>query len=290
MTTVRQASLFEPERQLSLPVAIGAARVGASSIRSILTPGRGRTASFDFTLNVYRGCTFGCAYCYAPSFESRTELAEDWGNWVEVKLAALESLTGVDLRDKSIFMSSVTDPYQPIEAKLKLTRAIVERLLHDQARLVVQTRSPIVARDIDLLRQFRKLRVNMSIPTESDQIRRQYESAAPSIEARFRTVRRLKDAGLTVSVCICPMLPVEDSEKFARVINESGADRVTSGWFHESPRAFTATTRNLGLEKNAALRWTYADYKRVCATLAARCPAWTTPARAFAPPSLYERQ
>jgi DNA repair photolyase len=285
MTTIRQSSLFAEEELPTLPKSIGVARVGPSGIRTILTPGRGSTASYDFTLNAYRGCTFGCAYCYAPSFESRPEMAADWGNWVEVKQTALDSLTGVSLAGKSIFMSSVTDPYQPIEAKLLLTRVIVERLLQDQAFLVVQTRSPIVTRDIDLLKQFRQTRVNVSIPTESDKIRKLYEPSAPGIEARMRTVRRLKEAGIQVSICICPMLPVENVAKFARAINESGADMVTASWFHESERAFTATTRAKGLEKIAAHDWTQTDYNRVRDELSTLCPAWTSSKRAFAPPA-----
>ncbi len=266
-----------------LPNTIGPAKVAGSEIQTLLTVGRGSTRSFDHTLNAYRGCTFGCAYCYAPSFENRPEKAESWGEWVEVKGSSESLLTGVDLRGKSIFMSSVTDPYQPIEAKIELTRRIVEILSEQQAHLVVQTRSPLVARDIDLLTRFQTVKVNMSIPTHSDEIRRAYEPSAPSIDARFDTVRKLKDAGLRVSVCISPMIPVNDPSEFAEKINASGADRVTATWFHQSTRPFTANTRSLALRLNQAGEWSYEKFSTVVEHLKAHCPAFASPGQTFGP-------
>src|SRR5215468_1187729 len=98
----------------------------------ILSKATGFINSFDFTLNPYSGCAFGCTYCYAAFFTPTTELQETWGQWVEVKENALELLRKKRKRpllDKTIYMSSVTDPYQPVERSLELTRSILRELL-----------------------------------------------------------------------------------------------------------------------------------------------------------------
>ncbi|MEA2552764.1 MAG: hypothetical protein QOJ65_940, partial [Fimbriimonadaceae bacterium] len=149
-------------------------RIGPTSVTSrpksrVLVVGRGSTATYDYTLNPYIGCSFGCSYCFATSFVADEEKKAAWGTWVEVKDGALHELARVDLKGKSIFMSSATDPYQPLEAQTMLTRSIVEFLSEPfrQPRLTVQTRSPLVARDIDLLLRYKRARINMSITTDS---------------------------------------------------------------------------------------------------------------------------
>src|SRR5205807_557108 len=117
--------------------------------------------------NPYSGCTFGCNYCYAAFFANTETLKQNWGRWVQVKENALSLLIKrrkKPLIDKTIYMSSVTDPYQPIERDLKLTRALLEELLaYHQVHLVVQTRGSLVTRDIDLLQQFEYVQVNMTV-------------------------------------------------------------------------------------------------------------------------------
>src|SRR5215204_5923132 len=140
------------------PEKIGGALVSAVQSKSVLSKASGFTDSYDFTLNPYSGCTFGCAYCYAAYFARTDELKANWGQWVQIKENALDLLKKRrkrPLTDKSIYMSTVTDAYQPLEKDLGLTRAILEELLrYHQPRLVIQTRSPLVTRDIDLLKQF----------------------------------------------------------------------------------------------------------------------------------------
>lgn len=88
---------------------------------------------------------------------------EDWGRWFQAKENAVELAirNGHNLKNKSLYMSSVTDPYLPAEKSLELTRGILKALIQYQPRLLVQTRGPLVTRDIDLLKQFRRVRVNM---------------------------------------------------------------------------------------------------------------------------------
>ena len=103
-----------------------------------------RHASFR---NPYAGCTYGCTYCYAAAF-TRTDGDRDaWGRWVTVKENAIERLGRWRgrLAGRRIYMSSVTDPYQPVERKLKLTRRLLEGLASERVKLVIQTRAPPAA-------------------------------------------------------------------------------------------------------------------------------------------------
>jgi len=241
---------------------VGPARISSVETTHLLTPGTGRTADFDFTLNPYRGCSFGCSYCYAAFFVADEELRQNWGQWVEVKIRAVEVLRHRDLRGKTIYMSSVTDPYQPIEAKIELTREIVEMLGEAGARLVVQTRSPLVARDIDLFSRFEHIRVNMSITTDDDEVRQKFEPGCASVGRRIEAVARLKDAGIRTNVCVCPMLPMRDPEGFGRKMANLGVDHITSSWFHMNDQLFASGTREDALHLMQEMGWDYDGYVR----------------------------
>src|SRR5687768_1675050 len=114
------------------PAQIGPAEVLYAQARSILTKSSGFIDAFDYTLNPYSGCTFGCSYCYAAAFVRDYERRNSWGQWVQVKENALELLRKrrkKPLEGTTIYLSSVTDPYQPVERELKLTRALLEELV-----------------------------------------------------------------------------------------------------------------------------------------------------------------
>src|SRR5579884_2209874 len=106
--------------------------VEAVQSKSILTPTGGFLASFDYSLNPYVGCAFGCSYCYAASWVYDRVLQQSWGRWLRAKTNAPELLLRSARRGKvagsRIFLSSVTDPYQPAERRLKLTRGCLEVL------------------------------------------------------------------------------------------------------------------------------------------------------------------
>lgn len=281
VSTDLQPGLFD-ERP-SVPERLGTVHVRTVDTLHLLTPGKGRTGEYDYTLNPYRGCGFGCSYCYAPFFVADEALRAAWGKWVDVKVRAVEALARRDLRGKRIYMSSVTDPYQPLERETCLTRSIVEHLAAAQARLVVQTRSPIVARDIDLFRRFERIRVNMSVTTDDDEVRKRFEPACASIERRLEAVRELKAAGIAVSVCLCPMLPMRDPESFGRLLTEIGVDHVAAGWFHHSTRPFAAGTRDEAYETSQAIGWTRERFEEAKAALRRTCPALTRGEVAFGP-------
>lgn len=183
-------------------------------IRSAITEQQrgSRGTPGEYTINPYRGCSFGCSYCYASKFvyEDATKKAE-WGHWVEVKKNVVEALEKEShkLFGRRIWLGSATDPYQPIELKLGLTRAILEVLLMAYPeRLHIQTRSPHVVRDIDLFRKFGDtISVGVSIPTDSEVVRRLFEPRAPSIPRRLKAAAELKNAGIRTTASIAPLLP-----------------------------------------------------------------------------------
>src|SRR5687767_5967753 len=199
--------------------------------KSILNPTGGFLASYTHSLNAYQGCAFGqnsCPYCYIREMPVQKFAGRPWGEWVKAKLNAPELLqqelekarrkgTFGQLR---IFMSTATDPYQGAESRLKLTRGLLEVFEKSGAFgfLVVQTRSPLVERDLDLLIALGdRAAVSFTIETNRDLVRRQITPKSPSIERRLQTLERLTGAGLRTQAAISPALP-SDAEEFAELI------------------------------------------------------------------------
>lgn len=181
--------------------------------RTILTPQKfGSLAGFyDYSLNPYAGCAFKCSYCYVPSFPSAKHQPGEWGNWIEVKKNAPELIRKERTRvfGSRIFFSSATDPYQYIELQYRLSRACLSELLRYQpAHLTMHTRSHLILQDIDLLKAFGdRLTVGISITTDNDEIRKQFEPQAPSIGRRLELLRGLHAAGIKVYASLAPLLP-----------------------------------------------------------------------------------
>lgn len=255
----------------------GGANVYARNAKSLLTKGTGFIAAYDFTLNPYRGCQYGCSYCYAAAFSPNPQMRQDWGKWVIVKQNAAEilekELKSWDNKnpDKppSIYMSSVTDPYQPIESKEKLTRQLLEVMIAYRPILVIQTRSPIITRDIDILQRFKHLRINMSVPTGSESVRKDFEPRSPSIQARLNAVKAIKQSidplkGYVpkLSITITPLLPTLSTDMAAFINNLQIADRVVIQEFHASHnRSLVAVTRQEAQEIKEKYAWWYDDEK-----------------------------
>jgi DNA repair photolyase len=134
---------------------------------------------------------------------------EPWGQFVDVKINAPDLLS-LEIRKKkpaTVWVSGVCDPYQPVEEKYKLTRKCLEILAHNNWPVIVQTRSPLVMRDIDILKEGRDFEVGLSITTADDGIRKLFEPDAPSIKDRVDALDELHRAGIRTYVMIAPMLP-----------------------------------------------------------------------------------
>ena len=214
--------------------------------RSIFSPATGfiRRGGFDWTCNPYIGCTYGCTYCYAMFLPQNRRPKEEWGKWLQAKVNAVELARqqAPKVTGQALYISSVTDPYVPAERSLCLTRGILEELVPHQPRLLVQTRGPLVVRDIDVLAQFRALRVNVSVPTDSEAVRLAFEPKAPPLERRWQALAELRAAGLKVGVCVTPMLPLEDPDRFVRRLAEFAPDVLVVQDFHDAGGGFGADT------------------------------------------------
>ncbi|MDD9266932.1 radical SAM protein [Paenibacillus sp. GCM10023248] len=194
--------------------------VNRKTAKGLLTKASGFLEGYTHTLNPYIGCAFACSYCYVRQMPVALFRSEAWGSWVDVKenAAALlaEELAKAKRRGPvTIFMSSATDPYQPLEYQERLTRSLLEAMIAEPPDFVfVQTRSPLVKRDADLLQALGcRVRVSMTVETDREDIRRAFASSAPPIPARLAALRELAARGIPVQAAIAPVLP--SSEHFA---------------------------------------------------------------------------
>ena len=176
--------------------------------RSILT--KTGIPGSDYCLNPYLGCAHGCRYCYATFMKKYTGHTEKWGSFVDAKTNAPDILRKQMKRVKngSVIISSVTDPYQPLEARYQLTRKCLSILLEHGFSINILTKSPLVLRDMDLIRKFQDIEVGITITTNDEKIRKIFEPNAPPIGARIHTLRKLHEQGIRTYVFIGPLLPM----------------------------------------------------------------------------------
>ena len=176
---------------------------------------------FDYCLNPYTGCEHNCCYCYARLFMRRySGHKEAWGEFVDVKINAPQLLQLQLQRAKrgTVWISSVCDPYQPLEARYKLTRACLQQLALKQFPVVVQTKSSLVLRDIDILLRFNDIEVGFTIPTDDDRIALLFEPKAPPLWARLKALEKIHKAGIKTFVFIGPILP-GNPERLVSLLN-----------------------------------------------------------------------
>jgi DNA repair photolyase len=173
---------------------------------------------FPYVINPYTGCQYNCSYCYARFMKRFTGHSEPWGQFVDVKANAPELLEKEILKKKRdrVWVSGVCDPYQPLEAKYMLTRRCLEILAQHDWPVTVQTRSPLVTRDIDILKMGSEFEVGMSVTTADDAIRSLFEPSAPPIASRIKALAELHDSGIRTFAMIAPMLP--GSENLAELL------------------------------------------------------------------------
>ena len=269
-------------KPVTSPSRIGDTLISYAPAREVLTKATGFMGEYDFTLNPYSGCSFGCTYCYAAFFSRTAEARDDWGRWVKVKENAVELLSRRkpgSLDGKLIYMSSVTDPYQPVERELRLTRGLLEVLAGEQAlggtrrkdvgqerlnlfdespdeppkpKLVVQTRSPDVVRDCDLFHRIEenggRAQVNMTVTTDDEEVRRTFEPSCPSNAVRLRAIGEVQAAGVQTCVTMTPLLWVSNPHVFAESLLATGVKSFIVQPFHHQRGKFVASTREKAVE------------------------------------------
>jgi DNA repair photolyase len=143
---------------------------------------------------------------------------ESWGNFVDIKINAPDLLIKEIKKKKkgTVWVSGVCDPYQPLEAKYKLSRRCLDILVEKDWPVVIQTRSPLVLRDVDICKKSKMIEVGLSITTANDEIRKVFEPNAPSIMERLRTIESLHQNGIETYVMIAPILP--EAENLIRLL------------------------------------------------------------------------
>lgn len=164
---------------------------------------------YDYAVNPYGGCQHACSYCYARFMKRFTGHKEPWGEFVDVKINAPDLLALEVLKKKQgkVWVSGVCDPYQPLELRYRLTRQCLQILTDAGWPVVVQTRSPLVVRDLDVLVAAPDLEVGLSIPTADDALRILFEPHAPPIPKRVKALDDLHRAGVRTFAMIAPLLP-----------------------------------------------------------------------------------
>ena len=231
---------------------------------------------YKFTLNPYGGCAFACEYCYARFFAPTPQQQADWGSWVLVKANARELIAsacadGTLVSGDAVYMSSVTDPYQPIERKAGITRAVLEAMLEAgvQPRLTIQTRSPIVTRDLDLLRQFERLRVNFTVTTDDEAVRLRYKPHAPANAVRLHAAAEVAAAGIRIGLSLSPLLPLRDIEAFGAHLASLDADEYVSQYLKSGRSRFAAGTTSESMQRAREDGWGLPQYRAARQRLAA---------------------
>ncbi len=194
---------------------------------------------YDYTVNPYRGCSNACTYCYAAFMKRFTGHREPWGEFVDVKVNAPEVLAKEIKRKPMgrVLISGVCDPYQPVERKYRLTRKCLEILLLSRWPVTIQTKSPLVLRDIDILTTSENVEVGFSIGTAEDTIRRIFEPEASTIKARINALKSLHANGIETFVMVAPLLPGAEKlpGELAGVVDSVLIDRLN---YHYADRIY----------------------------------------------------
>lgn len=192
----------------------------------------------DYSLNPYTGCMHKCVYCYAPNVLHLDR--KNWGETVSVK-KNIPVVLSKELRNKKpgrVGISTVTDPYQPVEKKYRLTRYCLEQLLIHDFPICVQTKSDLVKRDKDLLSKFNQAELMISIGTFNDSERQILEPFSSSIGERLKILDFYKDSPVTKSVFYGPIYPTIKKEEISSILFELkkyGVSKVMVDKFNFKP-------------------------------------------------------
>ncbi len=176
--------------------------------KSVLT--KSNLPEVDYCINPYVGCLHKCLYCYARFMRRFTGHKEDWGDFLDVKVNSPEVLRQELLKRPNVgevLLGSVTDSYQPLERKYKITRELVEILLEHDFPVSILSKSDLVLRDIDLFKRFTSCEVGFSVTTVDDSIARDFEPFASTPSKRISALAKLHQNGISTYAFIGPILP-----------------------------------------------------------------------------------
>ena len=199
--------------------------------KTIITRNNSPDVGFETSINPYRGCEHGCIYCYArPTHEYLGFSAGlDFESKIMVKMDAPELLhTELESplwKPQVVVMSGVTDPYQPVERKLRITRGCLEVLTRFRNPVAIITKNRLVTRDIDLLREladFHAVAVNISVTSLDSKLQRVLEPRTSPPPARLETITQLRRAGIPVGVMVAPIIPGLTDHEVPKILEACG--------------------------------------------------------------------
>lgn len=186
--------------------------------KSIIT--KSNIPSMDFVINPYTGCQHGCIYCYAEFMIRFTgHKGEKWGEFLDVKSYDFSKIKPHKYDGKNILLSSVTDPYLPLEKKYENTKKILEKLVGTTANIQILTKSKLVVRDIELFKKFHNLQVGISISTLDENFSNIIERAASKPVDRLEALKKIHDSGISTWLFISPYFP--EITDFKAIIEKS---------------------------------------------------------------------
>lgn len=180
----------------------------------------------DYVINPYVGCPHGCKYCYASFMKRFTGHKEDWGTFIDIKKCDKE-INIKKLENKNVFLSSVTDCYNKFEEKYELTRKILKQLVNANCYLSISTKSKLILRDLDLLKQMKNITVSMSINTLDEDFRKDMDNAS-SIQERLNILKELHKNGIHTVLFMSPIFPYITN--FKEII-EVSKEYIDEYWF-----------------------------------------------------------
>jgi DNA repair photolyase len=199
--------------------------VGEATCKSILN--KSGIEGVEYAINPYIGCTHGCVYCYARFMTRWYHPGEKWGTFVDIKKNAIECLNK-DIKSKKpgkILLSSVTDPYQPVEKEKEITRNILKILKDHTFPVNILTKSDLVIRDLDIISNMFDVEVGLTITCYYDETRKIFEPRASPINARIEALQNFSDVGISTYAFLGPLLPYLSEERLDLLLNNL-ADKV----------------------------------------------------------------
>ncbi len=216
---------------------------------------------YDYALNAYVGCQHQCLYCYPKFMKRFTGHPEPWGTFVDVKINAAELLAREVTKKKRgrVWISGVCDAYQPLEKKYVLTGKCLEILVEHEWPVTIQTKSPLVLRDIAVLKRSADAEVGFTITSADEKVRRIFEPGAPLIAKRIEALGILHKEGIRTFVMIAPMLPHAETlaDMLKGKVDHALIDRYNyhyADWAYKKHGMQQATDDRFFSEKSAELR------------------------------------
>jgi len=189
-------------------------------VKSVLS--RSRIYAVDYSINPYIGCEHACVYCFARHMCNKPEVRRNWGKLVYVKINAPRVLKKEVKSGKygTVLMSSVTDPYQPIERKYEISRRLLEILCKTKLSVIIMTKSDLVTRDVHIIKKLNGAEVGITITTMSEAVSDVIEPEAPPVNRRIKTLSTLTDHGIKTFVFMGPFIPVVSEMGISSLISE----------------------------------------------------------------------